>query len=147
MQDNIVKIFKESSRVKEAFINENLSKLVNVIDALTAALKAGNKILLFGNGGSAAAAQHIAAEFINRFLIERPPLPAIALTTDTSILTSVSNDTAFVDIFAKQIKALGKEGDVVIALSTSGNSPNVIRAVEVTKEIGIKTIAFSGNDG
>ena len=89
MEDYIIKIFKESSRVKDAFINENLSKLVNVIEALTATLKAGNKILLFGNGGSAADAQHIAAEFVNRFVIERPPLPAIALTTDTSIITSI----------------------------------------------------------
>ena len=92
MEDHIIKTFKESSRVKDTFINENLSKLVNVIEALTAALKAGNKILLFGNGGSAADAQHIAAEFVNRFVIERPPLPAIALTTDTSIITSIGND-------------------------------------------------------
>jgi D-sedoheptulose 7-phosphate isomerase len=111
MQDHIVKIFKESSRVKETFINENLSKLVNVIDALTAALKAGNKILIFGNGGSAADAQHIAAEFINRFIIERPPLPAIALTTDTSVITSIGNDYDFSEIFSKQIRAIGQPGD------------------------------------
>ncbi len=107
MEDHIIKTFKESSRVKETFINENLSKLVNVIEALTAALKAGNKILLFGNGGSAADAQHIAAEFVNRFVIERPPLPAIALTTDTSIITSIGNDYDFSEIFSKQIRAIG----------------------------------------
>ena len=83
MKDHIIKIFKESCRVKEAFVNENLGKLAQAVEVLTAALKAGNKILLFGNGGSAADAQHIAAEFVNRFMIERPPLPAIALTTDT----------------------------------------------------------------
>src|SRR4030065_2933540 len=143
MQDNIVKIFKESSRVKEAFINENLSKLVNVIDALTAALKSGNKILLLGNGGSAADAQHIAAEFVNRFLIERPPLPAIALTTDTWVLTSISNDYGYVDSFSKQVKALGREGDVAIGLSTSGTSANVIKAMKVAKEMGLKTVSLT----
>ena len=110
MEDHIIKTFKESSRVKDTFINENLSKLVNVIEALTAALKVGNKILLFGNGGSAADAQHIAAEFVNRFVIERPPLPAIALTTDTSIITSIGNDYDFSEIFSKQIRAIGQPG-------------------------------------
>ena len=100
MKDHVIKIFKESSRVKETFINENLSKLVNVIEVLTAALKAGNKIMIFGNGGSAADAQHIAAEFVNRFIIERPPLPAIALTTDTSVITSIGNDYDFSEIFS-----------------------------------------------
>ena len=128
MEDHIIKTFKESSRVKDTFINENLSKLVNVIDALTAALKAGNKILLFGNGGSAADAQHIAAEFVNRFVIERPPLPAIALTTDTSIITSIGNDYDFSEIFSKQIRAIGQPGDVAWGISTSGNSANVLKA-------------------
>jgi D-sedoheptulose 7-phosphate isomerase len=147
MQDHIVKIFKESSRVKEAFINENLSKLVSVIDALTAALKAGNKILLFGNGGSAADAQHIAAEFINRFLIERPPLPAIALTTDTSVITSIGNDYDFSEIFSKQIRAIGQAGDVAWGLSTSGNSANVLKGLEIAKKMGLITLAFTGKDG
>jgi D-sedoheptulose 7-phosphate isomerase len=88
----------------------------------------GKKLLLFGNGGSAADAQHLAAEFVNRYVIDRPPLPAIALTTDTSILTSVSNDLAFNEIFAKQLRALGKEGDVAVGISTSGSSPNIIKA-------------------
>ncbi len=112
MKDHIIKTFKESCRVKDAFVNENLSKLVNVIEALTAALKAGNKILLFGNGGSAADAQHITAEFVNRFVIERPPLPAIALTTDTSVITSIGNDYDFSEIFSKQIRAIGQPGDI-----------------------------------
>lgn len=147
MQDHIVKIFRESSRVKETFINENLSKLVDVIDALTAALKAGNKILLFGNGGSAADAQHIAAEFINRFLIERPPLPAIALTTDTSVITSIGNDYDFSEIFSKQIRAIGQPGDVAWGISTSGNSANVQKGLEMAKKMGLITVAFTGKEG
>ena len=136
MEDHIIKTFKESSRVKETFINENLSKLVTVIEAVTAALKAGNKILLFGNGGSAADAQHIAAEFVNRFIIERPPLPAIALTTDTSIITSIGNDYDFSEIFSKQIRAIGQPGDVAWGISTSGNSANVLKGLEMAKKMG-----------
>jgi|SRR5512145_1875570 len=147
MKDHIVKIFRESSRVKEAFINDNLGKLANVIDVVTAALKAGNKIMIFGNGGSAADAQHIAAEFVNRFIIERPPLPAIALTTDSSILTSIGNDYDFSEIFAKQIRALGQEGDIAWGISTSGNSPNVLKALETAKKMGLVTLAFTGKDG
>lgn len=147
MKDHIVKVFKESCRVKEAFLNDNLGRLVNVIDVLTAALKAGNKILIFGNGGSAADSQHIAAEFVNRFIIERPPLPAIALTTDTSVITSIGNDYDFSEIFAKQIRALGLPGDVAWGISTSGNSPNVQKALEQAKKMGLVTLAFTGKDG
>lgn len=147
MEDHIIKTFKESSRIKDIFLNENLSKLVNIIDALTAALKAGNKILLFGNGGSAADAQHIAAEFVNRFIIERPPLPAIALTTDTSVITSIGNDYDFSEIFSKQIRAIGQPGDIAWGISTSGNSPNVLKGLEMAKKTGLTTIAFTGRDG
>ncbi len=147
MKDHVVKIFKESCRVKEAFINDNLGRLVNIIEVLTGALKAGNNILIFGNGGSAADAQHIAAEFVNRFIIERPPLPAIALTTDTSVITSVGNDYDFSEIFAKQIRALGQPGDVAWGISTSGNSPNVIKGLEMAKKMGLLTLAFTGGDG
>ena len=147
MEDHIVKIFKESIRVKEAFVNENLSKLVKVVEAIIAALKAGNKILIFGNGGSAADAQHIAAEFVNRFVIERPPLPAVALTTDTSIITSIGNDYDFSEIFSKQIRAIGQSGDIAWGISTSGNSANVLKALEVAKKMGLVTVAFTGKDG
>jgi D-sedoheptulose 7-phosphate isomerase len=147
MENIIPKRFKESGEVKTRFLKENLPRFLEAIKLVSQAFERGNKLLLLGNGGSAADAQHIAAEFVNRFIIDRPPLPAIALTTDTSILTSVANDSAFQEIFARQIKALGKEGDVVIGLSTSGNSPNVIRALEVAKEMGIKTVALTGNDG
>jgi D-sedoheptulose 7-phosphate isomerase len=147
MENIIPKRFKESGEVKTRFLKENLPRFLDAIKLVSQAFERGNKLLLFGNGGSAADAQHIAAEFVNRYIIDRPPLPAIALTTDSSILTSISNDSAFQDIFARQIKALGKEGDVVIGLSTSGNSPNVVKAFEVAKEMGIKTVALTGNDG
>jgi len=147
MEDHIIKIFKESSQLKENFVNENLSKVVRVVDAITGALKAGNKILIFGNGGSAADAQHIAAEFVNRFIIERPPLPAIALSTDTSVITSIGNDYDFSEIFSKQIRAIGQSGDVAWGISTSGKSPNVIKALEVAKKMGLITIGLTGRDG
>ena len=147
MDKIIQKRFKESSEVKARFLKENLSKLLEVIKLISHTFEAGNKLFFFGNGGSAADAQHFAAEFVNRYIMDRPPLPAIALTTDTSILTSISNDMAFNDIFSRQIKALGKEGDVAVGISTSGNSSNVIKAFEVAKEIGMKTVALAGNDG
>jgi D-sedoheptulose 7-phosphate isomerase len=147
MEDYIVKIFRESNHCKEVFLNENLTRIVAVVEALTEALKAGNKILLFGNGGSAADAQHLAAEFVNRFIIERPPLPAIALTTDTSVITSIGNDYDFAEIFSKQIRAFGRKGDVAWGMSTSGTSPNVIKAMQVAKKIGMVTIGLTGRDG
>jgi D-sedoheptulose 7-phosphate isomerase len=147
MEDHIVKIFKESSHLKEIFVNENLSKIVKVVEVLTEILNAGNKILLFGNGGSAADAQHLAAEFVNRFIIERPPLPAIALTTDTSIITSIGNDYGFEDIFSKQIRAIGQPGDVAWGITTSGVSPNVIKALETAQKMKLITIGLTGKDG
>jgi D-sedoheptulose 7-phosphate isomerase len=147
MENIISKRFKESGEVKARFLKENLSKMLEMINLVSQSFEGGSKLLLFGNGGSAADAQHIAAEFVNRYIIDRPPLPAIALTTDTSILTSVSNDFSFNEIFSKQIKALGKEGDVAVGISTSGNSQNMVKAFEVAKEMGIKTVALTGNDG
>ncbi|MBN2439198.1 MAG: D-sedoheptulose 7-phosphate isomerase [Deltaproteobacteria bacterium] len=147
MEDYIVKIFRESAQVREAFVNENLNRIVAVVEAVTAALKAGNQILLFGNGGSAADAQHLAAEFVNRFVIERPPLPAIALTTDTSIITSIGNDYDFAEIFSKQIRAIGRKGDVAWGMTTSGTSVNVIKGLEAAKKIGMVTIGLTGRDG
>ena len=147
MDNIILKRFKESADVKTRFLKENLPKLLEVIKLISHAFEAGNKLFFFGNGGSAADAQHLAAEFVNRYIMDRPPLPAVALTTDTSILTSISNDIAFAEIFAKQLRALGKEGDVAIGISTSGNSSNVLKAFEVAKEMGMKTVALTGNDG
>jgi len=147
MEDHIIKIFKESSQLKEVFVNENLLGIVKVIEVITKALKEEKKILIFGNGGSAADAQHLAAEFVNRFIIERPPLPAIALSTDTSVITSIGNDYDFSEIFAKQIRAIGKPGDIAWGISTSGNAPNVVKALETAKKMNLITIGFTGKDG
>ena len=147
MKDAIVKAFDESVRVKQAFLRDNLDTLTQVIDVIVAAFKNGNKLLLFGNGGSAADAQHIAAEFTNRFLIERPPLPALALTTDTSALTAIANDYDYSQVFVKQLQALGKAGDIALAISTSGNSPNVLAALETCKLLRITTIGLTGGSG
>jgi D-sedoheptulose 7-phosphate isomerase len=143
----VLKIFKESNKLKEQFIQENADRIAKVVDVITSTLNKGNKILLFGNGGSAADAQHLAAEFVNRFMIERPPLPAIALTTDTSIITSIGNDYDFSEIFAKQIRAIGQAGDVAWGISTSGNSPNIVKAMETAKKMGLITIGMTGRDG
>ena len=147
MKDAIVKAFDESVRVKQAFLRDNLETLMQVVDAIVAAFRSGNKLLLFGNGGSAADAQHIAAEFTNRFRIERPPLPALALTTDTSALTAIGNDYDYSQVFVKQVQALGKAGDVALAISTSGNSANVLAAVEACKQLKITTIGLTGGNG
>lgn len=147
MKGSIVQAFDESIRVKQAFLRDNLEALTQAIDAVVAAFKNTNKLLLFGNGGSAADAQHIAAEFVNRFRIERPPLPAIALTTDSSALTSIANDYDYAEVFAKQVRALGKAGDVAVAISTSGNAANVVRAAQICRELKIKTIGLTGGSG
>jgi len=147
IDDIIKRIFRESSQIKEAFLRDNLEKIIRAVDVITEALKKGNKVLLFGNGGSAADCQHIAGEFINRFLIERPPLPAIALTTDTSVLTSIGNDYDFADIFSKQIRAIGQKGDIAWGMSTSGASVNVVKGLEAAKKIGMVTIGLTGRDG
>ena len=111
------------------------------------AIKSGNKLMLFGNGGSAADAQHIAGEFVCRFLKDRRPLPAIALTTNTTNLTAIANDYSYDDVFSRQVEALGKQGDIVIGITTSGTSPNVIRAIKKAKELGIYTVGLTGRDG
>lgn len=149
MEDELVlKSLKESLRAKERFFTKkNISRLRGSAELIAEAFKAGAKLMIIGNGGSAADAQHVAAEFVNRFEIERPPLPAIALTTDTSILTSISNDYDVDTVFSKQVKALGKEGDVLLALSTSGTSPNVVQAVATASKLGIKTVALVGRGG
>ncbi len=147
MKDAVAQIFRESAELKLRFIRQHADLLHQAVKILVQAFTAGNKVLLFGNGGSAADAQHVAGEFVNRFLIERPPLPAVALTTDTSVLTSISNDYGYPDSFSKQVKALGREGDVAIAISTSGTAANVIKAVKVAREMGLKTIGLTGKDG
>jgi D-sedoheptulose 7-phosphate isomerase len=147
MEDLIVKIFKDSAQLKDVFINENLSRLVNIIEVIKQCLEKGNKILIFGNGGSSSDSQHLAAEFVNRFRIERPPLPAISLAADSAVITSIGNDYDFSEVFSKQIRAIGQPGDVAWGLSTSGKSLNVIKGLEAARKNGLTTIGFSGKDG
>ncbi|HEV8715829.1 MAG TPA: D-sedoheptulose 7-phosphate isomerase [Candidatus Binatia bacterium] len=147
MKKSIAAIFANSIAAKQRFLDEYEGVLENVITEIVLTFRNGGKLLLFGNGGSAADAQHIAAEFVNRYLRERRPLPALALTTDTSALTAIANDYGIEDLFAKQVRALGKKGDVAIAISTSGNSANILRALAVCKEMSIRTIGLTGGSG
>jgi D-sedoheptulose 7-phosphate isomerase len=147
MKKAIAAIFANSIAAKQRFLDEYGKTLQSAIKEIVCTFRAGGKLLLFGNGGSAADAQHIAAEFVNRYLLERRPLPAIALTTDTSALTAIANDYGVADLFAKQIRALGQKGDMAIAISTSGNSANVLRALAVCQELGIRTIGLTGGNG
>jgi D-sedoheptulose 7-phosphate isomerase len=143
----LAKTQSEIAAVLEEFFRAKGGVVEAVVSAIVKSLKAGGKILLFGNGGSAAEAQHFAAELVNKFLKERPALPAISLTTDTSTITSIGNDMSFDQIFSRQIEALGRKGDVAIALSTSGNSPNIIEGLKAAKKIGMVTIALTGEGG
>jgi D-sedoheptulose 7-phosphate isomerase len=138
---------EETVRLQRQFLEEQGAAVVAAARMLAAALRAGGRVFIFGNGGSAADAQHLAAEFVNRFQVERPPLAAMALTTDTSILTAVANDYDFSEVFAKQIRALGRPEDVAWGISTSGGSPNVLRGLEMARELGLKTLALCGRDG
>ncbi len=143
----IENILSDSVKVKEDFIRTNTANIMACAEKIAYAFTIDRKLMLCGNGGSAADAQHIAGEFINRFLLERPPLPAVALTTDTSILTSIGNDYSFEDVFSKQVKALGMEGDILLAISTSGNSANVTAAAKTARNQGIYTVGLTGGDG
>lgn len=147
MKEKILAAFEESISVKGQFIKENLDAVIEVSKLLAGTFNRGNRLILFGNGGSATDASHIAGEFVNRLKRERPGLPAIAINTDMAVLTSIANDYDFSEVFARQIKALAQEGDVVIAISTSGNSPNVLKAVDAAKKKKLKTIAFTGARG
>lgn len=144
---SIAEQIQESINVKQGLLRTHLPVLEKAAQILTQSYLGGGKALFFGNGGSASDSQHLAAEFVGRYEIERNALPAIALTTDTSILTAVGNDYGFDSIFERQVLALGKKGDVAFGLSTSGNSENVIRGVRAAKSLGIYTIGFLGRDG
>jgi D-sedoheptulose 7-phosphate isomerase len=147
MKETIIRSFVESARIKTAFARDNADAIVAVVMLIAGAFREGKKVILFGNGGSATDASHLAAEFVNRFLMDRPPLPAIALNTDPAVLTSISNDFGYDQVFSKQLAALGSAGDVVIGISTSGNSPNVIKALEVAKQKGMRTVVLTGGTG
>jgi len=139
--------FRDSIEVKSLVMAEQTATIAQVAAALVDALRAGRKVLLCGNGGSAADAQHVASELINRFWMDREALPAVALTTDTSVLTAIANDRAFDQVFARQVQALVREGDVVVGISTSGDAPSVLNAVKAAQEQGAVTVGFSGRTG
>lgn len=145
--ETVSAVLNESARIKEQLARDQADTISDVIDAIVNALARHHTIFFFGNGGSAADAQHLAAEMVGRFTLERRPLPAIALTTDTSILTSIGNDYGFDQVFIRQIQGLGRTGDVAVGLSTSGNSPNVLLAMEAARERGMVTIALTGRSG
>ena len=150
MQDQIQLIGQfvaDSVRVKTEFFRDNGPRIAETANRIAQALRQGGKVLFYGNGGSAADAQHMAAELVGRFVPDRRPLAALSLSTDTSVLTSLSNDYGFNEVFARQIQGLGKSGDVAVAISTSGNSPNVLAGVDACRALGIYTIGFSGETG
>lgn len=147
MKEDIKTMLKESGKLKEELADKYSNKIEECVNLILNSLKNNKKILLIGNGGSATQASHIAAEFTGRYKLERKALPVIALTTDLAAITSIGNDYGFDRIFERQLEALGQEGDVLIALSTSGNSKNIIKAVEKAKEMNIKVIGLLGKDG
>ncbi|HMK60120.1 MAG TPA: D-sedoheptulose 7-phosphate isomerase [Dissulfurispiraceae bacterium] len=147
MEKLILEAFAESAAIKEKFVKTHLSLIAKVSNLIAEAFSEGNKLYLFGNGGSSCDASHITAEFVNRFKKDRPGLPAITLNTDMAVLTSIANDYDFSDIFARQLKTLAEPGDIAIAISTSGSSKNIIKAVEVGRKKGVKIVAFTGAKG
>lgn len=147
LSELVAGIVGQSLDVKARFFADNTARLTEVAEMLVNGFGTGHKVLLFGNGGSAADAQHIAAEFVGRFVPDRPALPALSLSTDSSILTSVANDYGFDHLFARQIEALGQPGDTAIAISTSGNSPNVLAGIAAARSKGMYTIGLTGEAG
>ncbi|MHB8836363.1 MAG: D-sedoheptulose-7-phosphate isomerase [Candidatus Methylomirabilia bacterium] len=147
MKERIVRIFDEHARLQREFLKHNTEMLEKVSGLLIQAFRKGRTVYFFGNGGSAADAQHLAAEFVNRFRLDRRALPALALNVDTSVLTSIANDFGYDRIFARQIEALGHADDVAVGLSTSGASPNVIEGIRLARRQGLVTVGFSGGDG
>lgn len=147
MFEIITSSLEESAELLQRVSKEYARQIEAIARTVIDVYRRGNKVLLFGNGGSAADAQHLAGEFVNRFLFDRPALAAISLSTDTSVLTCISNDASFETVFSRQIEALGREGDLAWGISTSGNSPNVLKAVEAAKERKMVTVGFTGGDG
>ena len=147
MKDFILKAFSDSAAVKQQFARGHAARIALVADLMVTAFREGRRVLLFGNGGSATDAAHIAAEFVGRYKRERKPLPAIALATDIAAITCIANDYGFDELFARQVRAHGQNGDIAIAISTSGNSPNVLKGVAAARECGMITIAWTGGTG
>lgn len=147
MKDKIERMVRESVKTKEDLLKTQVSNIEKAAWIMINCLQAGGKILVFGNGGSASDSQHMAAELVGRFKKERRALAAIALTTNTSILTAIGNDYGYEAVFARQVEALGRKGDVAVGISTSGNSPNVLRALQQAKRMGLETVGITGGDG
>jgi D-sedoheptulose 7-phosphate isomerase len=147
IENRIRQQFADSIATKQKAVDAMTAPIAQAVDVMVASLKAGGKIMACGNGGSAGDSQHFAAELINRFERERAPLAALALSTDTSTLTSIANDYRYEEIFSKQVRGLGKKGDVLLAISTSGNSPNVIEAIHAAHALGITIVALTGKQG
>lgn len=147
MNDFILKAFADSASVKQQFARDHADRIAQVATLMVTAFRAGRKVLLFGNGGSATDAAHIAAEFVGRYKRERQPLPAIALATDIAAITCIANDYGYEELFARQVLAHGQKGDIAIAISTSGNSPNVLKGVEAARACGMITVAWTGGSG
>ena len=147
MKEFAIKAFDDSAEVKRRFARDHADTIVQVAQVIGRAFQTGHKVLLFGNGGSATDAAHIAAEFVGRYKRERAPFPAIALHTDIAAITCIANDYGFEELFARQVRAHGQAGDVAIAISTSGNSPNVLKGVEAAKAVGLTTVAWTGGSG
>jgi D-sedoheptulose 7-phosphate isomerase len=146
-QTSLINAFSVHKELLQKTITNSAEVIGSMIEAVVRCFRHGNKILLCGNGGSAADAQHIAGEFINRFHYDRPALPAIALTTDSSVLTCIANDSEYDNVFSRQVEALGRNGDILIGISTSGGSPNVLKAMETARSRGLLTIGFTGEKG
>ncbi len=146
-EDLVRRTLSETIALHERVRRANLQPVLDAAAAIAESFRGGGKLLLFGNGGSAADAQHVAAEFVGRFQRERAALAAIALTADTSVLSSIGNDYAFERVFARQVEALGRQGDVAFGISTSGRSPNVLAGLTTARERGLKTLALTGGDG
>jgi D-sedoheptulose 7-phosphate isomerase len=147
MKDRAIKAFDESAEVKRKFVREHADRIAQVVQVIARALREGRKVLLFGNGGSATDASHLAAEFVGRYHKDRRPLPAIALGSDPAAVTCIANDYGYDELFARQVRAHGQKGDIAIAISTSGNSPNVLKGVEAAKACGLTTIGWIGHKG
>jgi D-sedoheptulose 7-phosphate isomerase len=147
MKEQAMKAFEDSAEVKRRFAREHADRIVRVAELIARAFQDGHKVLLFGNGGSSTDASHIAAEFVGRYHRDRTPLPAIALATDMAAITCIANDYEYAAIFARQVQAHGQKGDIAIAISTSGNSPNVLKGVEAARSRGLITVGWTGGTG